>query len=118
MSQNSSSSAVVMGALRIKLHSLLVNSRDGNLDAYLGDYPILDYARAKLDPECDLRLLTTTFGEDGYGIGLPKGSPLKVAILLDIYFKEKERKNIIVVLAQGFRFSISYARCECVGQPA
>lgn len=52
---------------------------NGNLDAYLGDYPILDYARAKLDPDCKLRLLTQTFGEDGYGIGLPKGSPLKVS---------------------------------------
>lgn len=54
--------------------------RNENLDAYLGDYPILDYARVKLDPECDLRLLTQTFGEDGYGIGLPKGSPLKVCL--------------------------------------
>ena len=97
MSQNLSSAAVVIGAVRVKLLSLLVTSRDGNLDAYLGDYPILDYARAKLDPECDLRLLTTTFGEDGYGIGLPKGSPLKVTILLGIYFKEKERKNILVL---------------------
>ncbi|XP_052777866.1 glutamate receptor ionotropic, NMDA 3A-like [Mya arenaria] len=52
----------------------------GELDAYLGDYPILDYARAKLDPDCKLRLLTQTFGEDGYGIGLPKGSPLKTPL--------------------------------------
>ena len=56
----------------------MYNFSGENLDAYLGDYPILDYARVKLDPECDLRILTQTFGEDGYGIGLPKGSPLKV----------------------------------------
>ena len=59
-------------------YSLYCDFRGENLDAYLGDYPILDYARVKLDPECDLRILTQTFGEDGYGIGLPKGSPLKV----------------------------------------
>lgn len=60
--------------------------RHRNLDAYLGDYPILDYARAKLDPDCKLRLLKQTFGEDGYGIGLPKGSPLKVAYYLYILY--------------------------------
>ena len=48
----------------------------------MGDYPILDYARVKLDPECDLRILTQTFGEDGYGIGIPKGSPLKVLLIV------------------------------------
>ncbi|XP_045160468.1 glutamate receptor ionotropic, NMDA 3A-like [Mercenaria mercenaria] len=76
-----------------------------NLDAYLGDYPILDYARAKLDPDCKLRLLTQTFGEDGYGIGLPKGSPLKTPLskmiqnyhesgyiedLIDVHFADSE----------------------------
>ncbi|KAL5022257.1 hypothetical protein ScPMuIL_001412 [Solemya velum] len=54
--------------------------KDNELDAYLGDYPILDYARAKLDPSCDLRLLSQSFGEDGYGIGLPRGSPLKTPL--------------------------------------
>jgi len=58
--------------------------RHRELDAYLGDYPILDYARAKLDPDCKLRLLTQPFGEDGYGIALPKGSPLKVGCLVYI----------------------------------
>lgn len=53
--------------------------RAGLLDGYLGDYPILDYARAKLDPRCELKLMSQ-FGEDGYGIGLPKGSPLKVSL--------------------------------------
>lgn len=52
--------------------------RNDELDAYLGDNPILDYARVKLDPKCRLRLLSQEFGEDEYGIGLPKGSPLKV----------------------------------------
>lgn len=50
---------------------------DGQLDAYLGDYPILDYARAKLDPNCQLKLVGQTYGEDGYGIGLPKNSTIR-----------------------------------------
>lgn len=54
--------------------------RDGKLDAYLGDYPILDYARAKLDPNCQLKLVGQTYGEDGYGIGLPKNSTIRVSI--------------------------------------
>ncbi|XP_071117888.1 glutamate receptor ionotropic, NMDA 3A-like isoform X1 [Haliotis cracherodii] len=53
---------------------------EGKLDAYLGDYPILDYARAHLAPNCELKLLSQIFGDDRYGIGLPKGSPLKVAL--------------------------------------
>ncbi|XP_076089947.1 glutamate receptor ionotropic, NMDA 3A-like [Mytilus galloprovincialis] len=81
---------------------MLINNE---LDAYLGDNPILDYARVKLDPKCRLRLLSQTFGEDGYGIGLPKGSPLKIPLsekikeyhengyiddLIDIHFKDKQ----------------------------
>lgn len=52
--------------------------RNGNIDAYLGDYPILDYARVKLDPNCNLYIVPQSFGEDEYGIGFPKGSPLQV----------------------------------------
>ncbi|XP_052828388.1 glutamate receptor ionotropic, NMDA 3A isoform X2 [Octopus bimaculoides] len=53
---------------------------DGKLDAYLGDYPILDYARAKLDPNCQLKLVGQTYGEDGYGIGLPKNSTIRIPL--------------------------------------
>lgn len=52
--------------------------RNGNIDAYLGDYPILDYARVKLDPNCNLYIVPQSFGEDEYGIGFPKDSPLQV----------------------------------------
>ena len=53
--------------------------RKGKLDAYLGDYPILDYARAHLAPSCELKLVSKIFGDDQYGLGLPKESPLKVS---------------------------------------
>lgn len=53
--------------------------RNGNIDAYLGDYPILDYARVKLDPNCNLYIVPQSFGEDEYGIGFPKDSPLQVS---------------------------------------
>lgn len=52
--------------------------RKGKLDALLGDYSILDYARAHLAPSCELKLISKLFGEDRYGLGLPKDSPLKV----------------------------------------
>ncbi|OWF44765.1 Glutamate receptor ionotropic, NMDA 3A [Mizuhopecten yessoensis] len=77
----------------------------GQLDAYLGDYPILEYARGNLDPKCQLRLLSQTFGEDGYGIGIAKDSPLKIPLsekikeyheigyiddLIDVHFADAE----------------------------
>ena len=65
--------------------------RNQQLDAYLGDYPILDYARVKLDPKCKLKMLDQAFGEDEYGIGLPKGSPLKVSVSVYLYYKHKQR---------------------------
>ncbi|KAK6990779.1 hypothetical protein BgiMline_014100, partial [Biomphalaria glabrata] len=52
-------------------------SRKGKLDALLGDYPILDYARAHLAPSCELKLISKIFGDDKYGLGLPRESPLK-----------------------------------------
>ncbi|GFO39927.1 glutamate receptor ionotropic, nmda 3a [Plakobranchus ocellatus] len=56
-----------------------VYSKD-QLDALLGDYPILDYARAHLAPSCELKLISKIFGDDIYGLGLPKKSPLKAAL--------------------------------------
>ena len=53
--------------------------RNDTIDAYLDDTPILEYARTTMDAKCTLRLVGEGFGEDGYGIGLPKGSWLKVS---------------------------------------
>ena len=53
---------------------------DGSLDAYLDDTPIVEYVRTGIDVECLLRLVGTGFGEDAYGIGLPKKSMLKVCL--------------------------------------
>ena len=55
-----------------------VVSRNETIDAYLDDSPVLEYARTTMDAKCQLRLVGKGFGEDGYGIGLPKGSFLKV----------------------------------------
>ncbi|XP_062571450.1 glutamate receptor ionotropic, NMDA 3A-like [Saccostrea cucullata] len=84
---------------------MLIN---GKIDAYLGDYPILDYARVKLDPNCNLYIVPQSFGEDEYGIGFPKGSPLQKPVsekikhyhdsgylenLIDIHFDEEKCFN-------------------------
>ena len=53
--------------------------RNDTIDAYLDDTPILEYARTTMDAKCTLRLVGEGFGEDGYGIGLPKGSLFKVS---------------------------------------
>lgn len=52
--------------------------RNETLHAYLDDTSILEYARTTMDAKCMLRIVGHGFGEDGYGIGLPKGSWLKV----------------------------------------
>ena len=58
---------------------LLTTDRDETIDAYLDDTPVLEYARTSLDVECKLRLVGKGFGEDAYGIGLPKNSWLEVS---------------------------------------
>ena len=67
-----------------RLIEMCLCCRKGKLDAYLGDYPILDYARAHLAPSCELKLVSKIFGDDQYGLGLPKESPLKVGVLVGL----------------------------------
>lgn len=73
----------MMSGLQTKILKLLAVFffRKNKLDALLGDFPILDYARAHLAPSCELKLISKLFGEDRYGLGLPKDSPLKVRIM-------------------------------------
>jgi len=52
--------------------------RDGSLHAYMDDSPIVEYVRTTIDAKCQLRLVRSGFGEDAYGIGLPKNSNFKV----------------------------------------
>ena len=52
--------------------------RNGSINAYMDDSPIMEYVRTTIDAECVLRLVRSGFGEDAYGIGLPKNSILKV----------------------------------------
>lgn len=56
--------------------------RNGTINAYLDDTPVLEYARTTMDAKCQLRLIGDGFGEDGYGIGLPKASWLKVSVTM------------------------------------
>ncbi|XP_070564442.1 glutamate receptor ionotropic, NMDA 3A-like [Ptychodera flava] len=50
------------------------------------------------DPECRLINVGKTFGEEGYGIGLPKGSPLKET--LSIFILEYETDGYLEELQQ------------------
>jgi len=45
----------------------------------MDDSPIVEYVRTMMDAKCQLRLVRSGFGEDAYGIGLPKNSNLKVS---------------------------------------
>ncbi|OCC22441.1 ABC transporter substrate-binding protein [Croceicoccus estronivorus] len=53
--------------------------RDGKIDAFVYDEPLLRYlVRASFNDR--LRLLPGTFGRQDYGIALPQGSPLREAV--------------------------------------
>jgi len=52
--------------------------RNRSIDAYMDDSPIAEYVRTTMDDKCELRLIRSGFGQDSYGIGLPKNSNLKV----------------------------------------
>ncbi|XP_077981410.1 glutamate receptor ionotropic, NMDA 3B-like [Glandiceps talaboti] len=74
------------------------NARSGDLDAFIYDSPVIEYRMAN-DPHCRLISVGKTFGEEGYGIGLPKGSPLKDALSIfileyetDGYLEELQKK--------------------------
>jgi len=56
----------------------MLDCRNGSLVAYMDDSPIVEYVRTTMDAKCQLRLVRSGFGEDAYGIGLPKNSILKV----------------------------------------
>ncbi|XP_071954410.1 glutamate receptor ionotropic, NMDA 3A-like [Antedon mediterranea] len=53
--------------------------RNGDIDVFLYDSPIIDY-RMSNDPDCKLVSVGSSFGEEGFGIGLPKGSTLKTPL--------------------------------------
>ena len=59
---------------------MIISIRNATIDAYLDDTPVLEYARITMDVKCQLQLVGKGFGEDGYGIALPKGSWLMVRL--------------------------------------
>ena len=47
--------------------------RNGELDVFIYDSPVIEYRMAN-DPQCNLVSVGKPFGEEGYGIGVPKGN--------------------------------------------
>ena len=50
----------------------LLKIRQGELDVFIYDSPVIEYRMAN-DPECSLVSVGKPFGEEGYGIGVSKG---------------------------------------------
>ena len=75
--------------------------RNGTIHAYLDDTPILEYARSTMDAKCQLRLVGKGFGEDGYGIGLPRGSFLKVTRLEGPLEGQGGTENVVLSKRNG-----------------
>ena len=69
-------------AFKIKyvLCTKLIFSRSNEIDLYMDDSPILEYALSKIDNNCSVKYAAHDFGETAYGFGLPKGSWLKVVV--------------------------------------
>lgn len=61
--------------------TVIFSSRNGSLDVLIADTPILDYYRAT-DHKCKLQKVGDTINEDTYAIGMTKGFPLKVGMLI------------------------------------
>ncbi|XP_064605775.1 glutamate receptor ionotropic, NMDA 3A-like [Liolophura sinensis] len=59
---------------------MITEMKKKHFDIFIHDLPILEYARARLDGDCTLRVVGGTFADDGYGIGLPKHSPWKASM--------------------------------------
>ena len=60
---------------------LLLLFRQGKLDVFIYDTPVIEYRMAN-DPECNLVSVGKPFGEEGYGIGVQKGKLDNVFIAL------------------------------------
>ncbi|XP_002734105.2 glutamate receptor ionotropic, NMDA 3A-like [Saccoglossus kowalevskii] len=58
--------------------------RNRQLEAFIWDSAILEYTISS-DPKCELQLVGKPFASEGYGIGLPKNSPLTSEVSLHIY---------------------------------
>lgn len=59
----------------------IIKLRNGSLDMMLADTPILDYYRAT-DHGCKLQKIGDEINQDTYAIGMTKGFPLKVCLIL------------------------------------
>ena len=60
---------------------LFIFFRSNEIDLYMDDSPILEYALSKIDNNCSVKYAAHNFGENAYGFGLPKGAWLKVFLL-------------------------------------
>ncbi|XP_070564328.1 glutamate receptor ionotropic, NMDA 3A-like isoform X2 [Ptychodera flava] len=98
ISENWSSMAKYMEQFNVNGADVAIELlKSGELDAFIYDSPVIEYRMAN-DPECRLINVGKTFGEEGYGIGLPKGSPLKET--LSIFILEYETDGYLEELQQ------------------
>ncbi|ESO88309.1 hypothetical protein LOTGIDRAFT_82519, partial [Lottia gigantea] len=75
--------------------------RNREIDVYVDDTPLLEYAVSRLDKDCTVRFVGKGFGSDGYAFGLPKFSWLQVPMSNKIlhyvesgYIQDLSRKYI------------------------
>lgn len=54
--------------------------RTDQLDLYMDESPLLEYALSRYDDNCSIKYASNHFGENSYAFGLPKGSWLKVGM--------------------------------------
>ncbi|XP_071119243.1 glutamate receptor ionotropic, NMDA 3A-like [Haliotis cracherodii] len=58
----------------------ILKLRKKEIDVYLDDSPILEYAVTRLDQHCSVRFAGKGFGADGYAFGLPRFSWMQVPL--------------------------------------
>ena len=53
--------------------------RADKTDVYMDDYQLLEYEVSRMDKDCKVQFVGKGFGSDGYAIGLPKNSWMRVS---------------------------------------
>jgi len=59
--------------------------RTDQLDLYVDESPLLEYALSRYDDNCSIKYASHLFGENSYAFALPKGSWLKVHVTYSPY---------------------------------
>ncbi|XP_033636956.1 glutamate receptor ionotropic, NMDA 3B-like isoform X2 [Asterias rubens] len=84
--------------VQLTTEEAITSLKQGELDVFIYDSPVIEYRMAN-DPECSLVSVGKPFGEEGYGIGVSKDSPLRDTVSgkileyeLDGILEELQRK--------------------------